>query len=237
MRTEFKIYLFIAISFFLEKPLSAQLLVNTGNYHNQFFIGSGYHDSFGSATYGFNHTKYFKRIKKNITGILDFSTPLSPNFYTRLIFRKGFQFDCLKKNDFKLPLSIITSSVKKHLHLFSVHDLITDVSLLPGVYKKHYTFAAELSVKVLWRHKTHRDPLYFDQYNINSNPKLHRLNFSIGLVAAYNIKHFSLIIRSGFQQINDFEINKYPFYAFGVLAYNLNFKKAKSTEASREIKQ
>lgn len=218
-------YLYFIISIFIVKSSFAQLVVNTGKFRNQFFVGAGYHDSFGSIAYGLNHTKYFKIIKKEITGILDFSSPLSANYYTRFVFRKGFQLDCYKKNDFKLPLSIITSSVRKHFHLFSIHDIITDISLLPGLYKQKFTIASEISVKVLWRHKTKTDSLYYQQSNINPNSHFHRVNISVGIILAYNVSHFSFILRSGFQQISDWEINKYPFYAFGYMSYSLNFKK------------
>ena len=94
-------YLFFAISLIHFNYLFSQVVVNTGNYRNQFFVGAGYNDSFGSVNYGFNHTKYFKIIKKEITGILDFNLPLSPNFYTRFIFRKGFQFIFIERRIWK----------------------------------------------------------------------------------------------------------------------------------------
>jgi len=81
----------LLLSFVLYTSVKAQLVTNLGEHHNQFFVGSGYSDSFGNIIYGLNHTRYFKKLKRNISGIIDFSLPLNVRDYTRFVFRKGFQ--------------------------------------------------------------------------------------------------------------------------------------------------
>lgn len=205
--------------------IKGQLYTNLGEQHNQIFMGAGYSDSFSNIHYGINHVHYLKIIKRDLIGILDFSTPLSHKYFTRFIFRKGFQLDLYKKKDFKLPISIITSSVKKHLYLFSFHDIVTDFSLMPGKYTGKYSIAAEVSIKYIWFRKAHLTPEYYQQSYINSNIGRHKVNVSAGLILAYNIKRFSFIYRIGFQEISDWEFTKNPIYAVGILAYKLNFKK------------
>lgn len=208
----------------------AQLYTNLGEHHNQFFIGAGYYNSFSNVTYGFNHVRYFKIIKRDITGILDFSSPLSTQYYTRFIFRKGFQIDTYKKNDFKIPLAIITSSIRKNLALFSLHDIVTNVSVLPGIYKEKYTFAGDISADFLLFRKTHLKDSVIKRARLNPSAKHHRINVSAGIVAAYTTNHFSFIGKLGVQQVNVIEIHQQPFYAEGIVAYKLNFKKHKVPE-------
>jgi hypothetical protein len=221
-KLSFIIFLCFGFSFIGQSQLYTNL---GGEHHNQFFIGAGYSESFNNISYGFNHVRYFKRIKRDVVGILDFSSPLSHRYYTRFIFRKGFQVDLYRKNNFKLPISVITSSVKTHLSLFSFHDIITNITFLPGFYRKEYTFAAEASLKVEWFHRKKLSPEYFKQTDINPDLKHHYLNVSIGGVFAYNVKRFSFIGRAGFQQVSDWEVYKSPFYATGTIAFKLNFKK------------
>ena len=212
----------IVLLLFSSVKLKAQLLTELGEHHNQFFIGSGYTESFGNLTYGINHKRYFKRLKKQIVGILDFTSPLSEHYFTRFIFRKGFQLDLYEKNNFKLPMAIVTSSVKKKLYFFGFHDIFTDLYLLPGIYRQKFTVAADLSCKFILLHKVHHD-----HPNSDPNQKVHRENISAGIILARNFNRFSFIFRGGFQQISDWEFTKAPFYAIGCVAYKLNFKKPK----------
>ena len=105
------------ILFFLlcvsQKVIKAQLLNELGEHHNQFFVGTGYTESFANVTYGINHVRYFKILKRDVVGILDFRSPISNQYFTRFIFRKGFQLDVYKRRDFKIPIALITSSVRK----------------------------------------------------------------------------------------------------------------------------
>lgn len=216
------------LSFIFYTSVKAQLVTNLGEHHNQFFVGSGYSDSFANITFGLNHTRYFKKLKRNIDGIIDFSLPLNTKIYTRFVFRKGFQFDIFKKNNFRLPLAIISSTVRKHLSLFDIHEIITEVCLLPGIYTNKYTIAADISVNFLWRNKVHYNPAYTkDSSHVNPNTNHQIINIKAGIILAYNLTHFSFIFKGGFQQINTLEFNKMPFYATAILAYKLNFKKHK----------
>jgi len=203
----------------------AQLFTKLGEHHNQFYIGLGYSDSFFNTTYGINHTRYFKRLKRDISGILDFSSPLYYKYYTRYIFRKGFQFDIYKKNDFKLPIAIISSSVKKRLPLFNFHDIITNISLLPGIYKDKYTIAGVISFNFLWFHRIHYNDEWYKQNGTKPNTNSEKINISLGLVFAFNLQRFSFVFKGGFQQMSNWEFIKKPFYAVGVFAYKLNFRK------------
>ena len=215
--------LFIAVVICL--PAKAQLFTKLGNYHNQFFVGAGYSESFSNISYGINHTRYFKCFKRDIVGILDFSSPLSYKCYTRFVFRKGFQFDIYKKNNFKLPMAIISSSVSKHLYLFNFHDIVTNVCLMPGIYTENFTLAADVAANFLLMQKTH----YKDAYNKENTPKVdartERVSISAGIILAYNLQRFSIIFKGGFQQITRWEWDKKPLYAVGILAFKLNFKK------------
>jgi hypothetical protein len=208
----------------------AQLYSNLGSFRNQIFVGSGYTQSFGNISYGINHSRFFKRLKRDVVGILDFSSPLSNRYFTRFVFRKGFQFDACKKNDFRLPVAIITSSVRKHLSLFNFHDIITDFYVFPGIYKQKYSIAGEVSLKVLWRHVTHYNHDYYTQANLHPAPtaKNHRVNLSFGIILGYNTERFTFLFRGGYQQITDWEFTKTPFYAFGMAGYKFNFKKRHS---------
>src|SRR4051812_22111901 len=101
------------VFFIMFNRIRGQLLTDVGEYHNQVFVGSGYTESFANTTYGINHQRYFSKIKRDITGILDFTSPLSYVSFTRFIFRKGIQVDMYKKHNFRLPIALVTSSVKK----------------------------------------------------------------------------------------------------------------------------
>lgn len=213
---------FVLIVFACNK-VEAQLLTQLGEQHNQFFVGSGYTNSFGNVTYGINHTHYFKKLKKEITGILDFTSPLSKHYFTRFIFRKGFQLDVYHNKEFKIPLALVTSSERKGLHLFGFHDIVTDLYLLPGIYKKKYTIAADISCRVILLHRIHHD-----RGANEPQIKFHRVNISTGIILARNINRFSIIFRGGFQEISDWEFFNAPFYAIASIAYKLNFKKHKT---------
>jgi hypothetical protein len=222
----------LLLNFVFYTSVKAQLVTNLGDQHNQFFVGSGYSQSFVNITYGFNHTRYFKKLKRNIDGIIDFSSPLNAKYYTRFVFRKGFQFDIVKKNSFRLPLAIISSTVRKHLSLFDFHEIITEACFLPGIYKDKFTIAADLAVDFLWFNKVHYNAAYNkDTSTVKPNTNHQKVNVRAGVVLAYNIKHFSFIFKGGFQQINTWEFIKMPFYATGILAYKLNFKKHKEVTA------
>ena len=193
--------------------MKAQLLNQLGEHHNQLFVGSGYTQSFANITYGINHVRYFKFLKRDVVGILDFTSPISNQYFTRFIFRKGFQLDVYKRRDFKIPIALVTSSVRKQFHLFSFHNIITDLYILPGVYRPKYTIAAELSVQFLILHRESHQLSLAD-----SSMKLHRINVSVGIILVRNVKRFSFIFRGGFQQISDLEFTQAPFYAIGSLA-------------------
>lgn len=214
-------------------PMRAQLYTRLGQKHNQFFVGSGYSNSFINLDYGLNHSRYFKRLKRDVIGILDFSTPLSYNCYTRFVFRKGFQFNIFQKNNFCLPMAIISSTVKKHLSLFNLHDIVTGVYLLPGIYTDKYTIAADLSVNFLVYNKVHFNSEAPPPPN-NQRPfiKPEKVNISLGIVVAYNLQRFSFIAKGGFQQISNWEYDRIPFYAIGILAYKLNFRKHVEQQAA-----
>ncbi len=218
--------LILIFVFFYAYNCGAQLLTNLDRHHNQVFLGVGYTQSFGNISYGINHSRYFKRLKKTITGILDFSSPISPQYYTRFILRKGFQLSVYQKNNFQVPIACITSSVRRHLIQFNFHDIITDFYAMPGWYTKKYTLAADLSLMVLWLHRTHFNDAYYRQTHIPLDPnKFNHFNACAGLVVGYHTKHITYLLKGGYQQVTEWEFNKSPLYIFGMIGYNFNFKR------------
>ena len=212
--------LFLFCVFFLKAP--AQLLTELSPHHNQVFIGSGYTDSFANITYGINHVHYFKKLKREISGILDFTSPISRQYFTRFIFRKGFQVDAFKKGKFKFPIALITSTEKKREYLIALHNVLTDLYFLPGIYTSNYTVAADISATFLLFQKVRHDAA------AGAPPvKFQRTNIQLGIILAKNLDRFSFIFRGGFQQISDFEFTRAPFYAIGSVGYKFNFKKPK----------
>ncbi len=208
----------------------AQLLTNLGAHHNQVFFGVGYTQSFGNVSYGINHSRYFKRLKRTITGILDFSSPLSPQYYTRFILRKGFQLNVYQKNNFHVPFAFITSSVRRHLIQFNFHDIISDFYIMPGWYTKNYTLAADFSLMVLWLHRTHFNDAYYKQTHIPFDPnKFNHFNACAGLVFGYHTNHITYLLKGGYQQVTEWEAHKSPLYIFGMVGYNFNFKSAEKS--------
>ncbi len=220
----------IIIAFFSEmKECCAQLYTSLGeNSHNQLFIGTGYSNSFGNITFGINHKKYFRVIKKNIVGILDFSLPVSDMSYTRFVFRKGFQIEIFHKENFKIPFSIISSSVHKELIFLKFNDFVTDFHVMPGIYSKKFTLALDLSLKILWRHKAHYTYDYFNLSEIDrakTAKKIDPFCFNAGIIFAYNFHRLNFIVLAGYQQRNNIEYIQNRFYAFTNVGYTLNFKK------------
>ena len=212
------LFLFLLGVFF--QKTSAQLLTELGQYHNQVFVGTGYTNSFANVTYGINHVHYFKIIKREIAGILDFTSPISNQYFTRFIFRKGFQIDAFKKGKFRLPVAVITSTERKREYLIALHNILTTLYILPGVYTSKYTIAADISAKFLLFQKVEHD-----RSNRAVPIQVQRMNIGLGIILARNIQRFSLIFRGGFQQISEFEFTKAPVYAIGTVAYRFNFKK------------
>jgi len=95
MKTK-KILTLLSLYFFLLQG-RAQLFSNMGRFHNQAFVGSGYTSSFGNISYGLNHTRYFKRIRKDIVGILDFSSPYLVSIVPVLFLEKAFSLIYIKR--------------------------------------------------------------------------------------------------------------------------------------------
>ena len=212
----------------------AQLLSELNHYHNQVFFGPGYTLSFINISYGWQHTKYFKRFKKHITSILDFSTPLSLTTYTRWVIRKGFQMDVYKNEDFEIPVAIISSSARKHYKIFDFHDMVTDFYVCPGVYNENYTIAADLNLNVIWFRNTHFDEKSFTEVVPTGLQKdwraRFRLNPAIGIALGRNTERMTFLLRGGYQRPQEWEVYRYPFYASFVAGIKFNFKKKAGEE-------
>ena len=224
------------ILFFVAFGSRAQLYVKLGPLRNQFFIGSGYSESFSNISYGINHTRYFKRLKRTIVGIIDFNSPVYYKDYTRFVFRKGFQFDLFQLKSFKMPLALISSTVKKNMHLFSFHDVISSLFLLPGIYTDRYTLAAECAIDVLWFHKTNYSDAYYRQSGVPAKPMEEKVRIRTGVVLAYNFYRFSLLFKGGYQQVTHWEYLRNPYYFTATFGFNLNFRKNKKTDSNTNIK-
>jgi len=54
------------------RPVKAQLYTNLGSYHNQFFVGAGYSESFANINYGINQDQSEKLGSKFLESILQY---------------------------------------------------------------------------------------------------------------------------------------------------------------------
>ncbi|HXB41192.1 MAG TPA: hypothetical protein VNZ49_11670 [Bacteroidia bacterium] len=208
--------------------LRAQLLTNLGQYRNQLFVNTGYYLSFANYSVGWFHNEHVKFLKRDVAGILDFSFPISNNFYTRFVFRKGFQANIWQDSTWRIPVAIIGSSDKVITSLFRIHNFVTDFFFNPGIYKRKYTIALDLDYKVIWFSHYHKtastDP--------SAAPKPDKIHakFAAGMAFGLNYKRFTYLIRTGYQQTADVEKNPYSFYAVLQFGYNCNFKTRKPPE-------
>ncbi len=208
--------------------LRAQLLTNLGPYRNQVFVNSGYYLSFANYSVGWFHTERIKFLKRDVASILDFSFPISNNFYTRFVFRKGMQANIWQDSTWRIPIAIVGSSDKVITSLFRIHNFVTDVFFNPGIYRKKYTLALDLDYKVIWfsHYKQTAAP---DPANA-PKPQHIRSKFAAGIAFGLNYKRFTYLVRTGYQQTADVEKNPYAFYAVLQFGYNCNFWNRKHAE-------
>lgn len=202
----------------------AQLLTNLGPYRNQLFLNSGYYLSFANYSLGWIHKEHIKLIKRDVMSILDFSFPISNNFYTRFVFRKGLQTNIWQDSTWRIPIAILGSSDKVITDIFRVHNFVTDLFLNPGIYKRGYTLALDLDYKVIWI--SHIKKTTPDGSSSLEKRPVHS-KVALGLALGINYKRFTYLLRTGYQQTADLESHPYNFYAILQLGFNCNFKKDK----------
>ncbi len=209
------------------------------DHHNSIFINTGFQRSFLNYSFGIIHTKYQKRLKRDLTEILELTLPYSNKiFNTQYVFRKGLQINIYQSKTFNLPFSMISSSINVHGTLFKIHDLVTDFNLLPGIYTDRITLALDLNYKLIWFRKS----VHNENYHVNvdstgskdfSKATL-KSQFSLGFVAGINRKRFSFVLRGGYQTPSEWEKEKIPFYAVIQTSFHFNFIKHKEKEISKD---
>lgn len=222
--------LLIAVALLLSSVSKGQLLTNLGQYRNQLFVNTGYYLSFANYSLGWFHKEHINFLKRDVASILDFSFPISQNFYTKFVFRKGLQANIWQDSTWRVPLAIVGSSDKVITHLFRIHDFVTDVFLNPGIYKRRYTIALDLDYRVIWF--SHYKQTNNDPNPLPNLPHHIRSRVALGVALGLNHKRFTYLLRSGYQQSADEEANPYSFYAVIQLGYNCNFKKRKAANST-----
>lgn len=216
---------------------SAQLLTNLGKYHNQVFVNTGYYLSFANYSVGWLHKGYVKFLRKELVGILDFSIPYSDKSNTKFVFRKGFQMNVWGKNDFRIPIALISSSDKVVTNLLRVHNFVTDLFFNPGIYRAKYTIALDIDYKVIWVSAHHKVGSTEQQDNNNWLSHV-RTKFAAGIAMGLNSHRFTYMFRGGYQETADLQKDPYAFYAIFQLGYNCNFRKHKEdTKVMEEEKK
>jgi hypothetical protein len=203
--------------------IRAQLLTNLQGYRNQTFVNSGYYLSFANYSVGWIHSERIKFLKRDVTGIIDFSFPYSHASYTRFVFRKGLQTNIWSNETFRLPVALIGSSDKIITDLFRIHNFVTDFFFVPGIYKKNYTLALDLDYKVTWF--SHYREIKGPDPNFKKNAREVQTNGAAGIAAGLNYSRFTYLLRGGYQQHVQLEHYTYSFYVILQLGYNFNFKK------------
>ncbi len=214
----------------------AQLLTNLSGFRNQVFVNSGYYQSFANYSFGWIHNERIKFLKRDVASFLDVSLPYQQSGVTKFVFRKGVQATIWGKEDFKIPLAIIGSSDKEITRLFRIHDFVTDFFVNPGLYRKRYTIAMEFDYKVIWFTHYHSagqpagSPSLSIRQTPNANQNIHS-KVAIGIALGLNYRHFTWLLRTGYQQLAD--ISQFPIAFYGVfqMGYNCNFKKDKTPQA------
>ena len=223
-----KILLIVLLAFVSFKG-SAQLLTNLGEYRNQFFINSGYYLSFPNYSIGWIHNERIKFLKRDVAGILDVSFPLSQTFYTKFVFRKGFQTNIWADSIYRIPIAVIGSSDKIVSNLFRIHNFVTDFFLNPGIYKRRYTIALDIDYKVIWFSHLKETGTPVPGAPPTQLDKI-RTKFAGGMAFGLNSKRFTYLLRGGYQQTADREKNAHPYYIILQVGYNCNLKKRKTEE-------
>ncbi len=202
----------------------SQVLFKMGNYRNLAYSSFGYNGSFENATFGIARRDYIRVIKKEIIGILDVSIPITNQFFTKHVLKKGLQIDLYESNRFKIPFTLASSSIVRYNSLVKYHDVTSEFTINPGIYTERFTLALDLKYElILFRHIK-----YSQQYrqDVNSKAVNHWTNplfdvFKFGVVGGFNFKRWVIYMKTGYER-NPFSFKKYiPGYI--VLGFGFKF--------------
>ncbi len=214
----------------------SQVLFKMGDYRNLTYSSGGYNGSFGNVTFGIARRDYIRLIKKEIIGILDVSEPITNQFFTRRVVKKGLQIDLFKHKSFKIPFTLASSSIVRQNNFFKYHDITSEFTINPGIYDQRYTLAFDLKYElILFRYIK-----YSTQYKqeVDSKAANHWSQplfdvFKLGVIGGLNYKRWVVYIKTGYER-NPFSFKKYiPGYivfGFGFKFGNKPMKKNKTKE-------
>lgn len=218
-------YLYLFISIVLAAlPSKSQVLFKMGDYRNLSYSSVGYNGSFENLTVGIARRDYIRLIKKEVIGILDVSLPITNQFFTKHVIKKGLQIELYKNEKFRVPFTLASSSIVRENTFFKYHDITSEITINPGMYAGRYTLALDLKYElILFRHVK-----YSQQYRqeVNSKAVNHWTSplfdvFKFGVVGGLNFKRWVAYIKAGYER-NPFSLKKnIPGYI--VLGFGFKF--------------
>ena len=213
----------------------SQVLFKMGNYRNLVYTSAGYNGSFGNETFGIARRDYIRLIRKEVIGILDVSVPISDDFFTRHVIKKGFQADLYNSKKFKIPFTLASSSIVRQNNLFKYHDVTSEFSINPGIYNEKFTLALDLKYElILFRHIK-----YSQEYKqeVDSKAANHWTQplfdvFKFGVVGGFTYKRWVVYLKTGYER-NPFSFKKYiPGYMLIGAGFKFGTKPMKTSSSS-----
>lgn len=181
----------------------AQVLSTFTPYRNVTYVSAGVNNSFANTTIGIARVDYVKLVRKQVIGLLDISLPITNKYFTRRSVRKGFQFDIINKDNFRVPLLIASSSIFRESKFYKVHDVTLEVAFSPSFSKGKYYFALDLRYEfILFRHYKYSQ-LYLNEINPTAKSHWEQPNNSIGkagIVCGVDLKKWFFQFKCGYEK-------------------------------------
>lgn len=214
--------IFIALMLF-SLNIKAQVLFNMGDYRNLAYTDAGYSNGYPNITLSIARRDYFRLMKREIVGVLDVSLPLTTDrFLTKRSVRKGFQFDIYKKNDFRIPCMLASSSIFRENQYYKLHDVSAELGITPGIYRQKYTLALDFKYElIIFRFRKYTN-YYLTQINPDAKSHWEHPFFNIakvGFVAGLNFKRTIIYLKSGYERNPTANRNNLPVYALVGFGY------------------
>ena len=213
----------------------SQVLFKMGDYRNLTYSSTGYNGSFANITIGIARRDYVRLIKKEIIGILDVSIPITHQFFTRHVIKKGLQIDLYKSKRLKIPFTLASSSIVRQNNLFKYHDVTSEFTINPGIYDEKFTLALDLKYElILFRHikysQEYRQEIDSKAVNHWTNPLFDVFKF--GVVGGFNFKRWVVYMKTGYER-NPFSFKKYiPGYIVVGFGFKFGTKPMKTSSSS-----
>lgn len=213
----------------------SQVLFKMGDYRNLAYSSTGYNGSFGNVTFGIARRDYIRLIRKEVIGILDVSVPISDDFFTRHVIKKGLQVDLYKSKRFKIPFTLASSSIIRQNNFFKYHDITSEFTINPGIYDEKFILTLDLKYElILFRHIK-----YSQEYRqeVDSKAANHWTQplfdvFKFGVVGGFNFKSWVVYMKTGYER-NPFSFNKYiPGYILIGAGFKFGTKPMKTISSS-----